>query len=401
MMREFNYISELARTYPTSGIRAMFDLAKDYPGAINTCNGEPNFETPEHIKESAVRAMAAGMTKYAAEAGLDAMREAVANKYNREFCGYRYDLSNVMISVGGVEGILLCLLTILNPGDEVIVPDPAYTCYPGQVLALGGTPVRAPLYEEHGFRLQPEELEKAITPRTKAVIISYPSNPLGAVLCEEDGEKLARVIEKNDIMVISDEVYEKIVFDGRTHFSLSRIPRIRDNVLVVNSLSKTYAMTGWRVGYVVGTNTDIMRHMFKMQQAVASCLPPFIMQAGADAINGPQDCVEDMRRHYERRRDILIGGLNEIPGMKCFKTEGSFCTFINIKEFGMSSREFSEDLLINAGVMTVAGSAFGGMGEGYLRMCFANSDENIVEAVRRLKAYLTEDRGSGTSRTIK
>jgi aminotransferase len=147
-------------------------------------------------------------------------------------------------------------------------------------------------------------------------------------------------------------------------------------------------MTGWRIGYVVGTNTDVMKHMFKMQQAVASCLPLFIMQAGADAINGPQDCVEEMRRHYERRRDLLVNGLSEIPGMKCFKTEGSFCTFINIKDFGMSSWEFSKSLLINAGVMTVAGSAFGNMGEGYLRICFANSDENIQEAVRRMKNYL-------------
>lgn len=386
-MSEFNYVSRLAQAYPTSGIRAMFDLAAGYPGAINLCNGEPNFETPEHIKESGMKAIAAGMTKYGTEPGLLAMREAVANKYTREF-GHDYDISNVMISIGGVEGILLCLLAILNPGDEVIIPDPTYTCYLGQTLTLGGVPVRVPLYEEHGFRLQPEDLEKAITPQTKAVIISYPSNPLGAVLNREDGEKLARVIEKHNIMVISDEVYEKIIFDGRTHFSLSQIPSIRDKVLVVNSLSKTYAMTGWRLGYVVGTNTDVMKHMFKMQQAVASCLPIFIMQAGADAINGPQDCVEEMRRHYERRRDLLVSGLSEIPGMKCFKTEGSFCTFINIKDFGKSSWEFSKDLLINAGVMTVAGSAFGDMGEGYLRICFANSDENIEEAVRRMKHYL-------------
>lgn len=387
-MSEFNYVSKLAQTYPVSGIRAMFDLAKSYPGAINLCNGEPNFETPEHIKESGMKAIADGMTKYGTEPGLDAMREAVANKYNREFGSYNYEKSNVMISIGGVEGILLCLLAVLNPGEEVIIPDPTYTCYLGQTLTLGGVPVRVPLYEEHGFRLQAEDLEKAITPKTKAVIISYPSNPLGAVLSKEDGEKLAKVIEKHNIMVISDEVYEKIIFDGRKHFSLSQIPSIRDKVLVVNSLSKTYAMTGWRLGYVVGTNKNIMEHMFKMQQAVASCLPLFTMQAGADAINGPQDCVEEMRRHYERRRDILVNGLNEIPGMKCFKTEGSFCTFINIKEFGMSSWEFSKNLLVKAGVMTVAGSAFGDMGEGYLRMCFANSDENITEALKRIKSYL-------------
>lgn len=286
----------------------------------------------------------------------------------------------------------MALMTILNPGDEVIIPDPAYTCYVGQTLTLGGVPVRVPLYEEHGFRLQAEDLEKAITPKTKAIVITYPSNPLGAVLDRADGEALAKVIEKHNIMVISDEVYEKIIFDGREHFSLAQIESIKDKVLVVNSLSKTYAMTGWRLGYVVGWDKDLMKHMFKMQQAVASCLPIFTMQAGADAINGPQDCVEDMRRQYERRRDLLYNGLKEIPGMKPFRTEGSFCTFINIKDFGVSSWEFSKELLVNAGVMTIAGTAFGEMGEGYLRICFANSDENILEGVKRIKEYV-ERRG--------
>ena len=301
-------------------------------------------------------------------------------------------MDNVMVTIGGVEGIFMALMTILNPGDEVIIPDPAYTCYVGQTLTLGGVPVRVPLYEEHGFRLQAEDLEKAITPKTKAIVITYPSNPLGAVLDRADGEALAKVIEKHNIMVISDEVYEKIIFDGREHFSLAQIESIKDKVLVVNSLSKTYAMTGWRLGYVVGWDKDLMKHMFKMQQAVASCLPIFTMQAGADAINGPQDCVEDMRRQYERRRDLLYNGLKEIPGMKPFRTEGSFCTFINIKDFGVSSWEFSKELLVNAGVMTIAGTAFGEMGEGYLRICFANSDENILEGVKRIKEYV-ERRG--------
>lgn len=391
-MSTSKFLSELTKNYPTSGIRAMFDLAVDYPGAINLCNGEPNFETPEHIKESCIRALREGRTKYGTEPGLPAMRQAVADKYTRQF-GRPYDIDNVMVTIGGVEGIFMALMTILNPGDEVIIPDPAYTCYEGQTLTLGGVPVRVPLYEEHGFRLQAADLEKAITPKTKAIIITYPSNPLGAVLDRADGEALAKVIEKHNIMVISDEVYEKIIFDGREHFSLAQIESIKDKVLVVNSLSKTYAMTGWRLGYVVGCDKDIMKHMFKMQQAVASCLPIFVMQAGADAINGPQECVEEMRLQYERRRDLLYHGLKEIPGMKPFRTEGSFCTFINIKAFGVSSWEFSKELLINAGVMTIAGSAFGKMGEGYLRICFANSDENILEGVKRIREYI-ERRGN-------
>ena len=392
MMSANKFLSNLTMNYPVSGIRAMFDLAADYPGAINLCNGEPNFETPEHIKERCIQALREGRTKYGTEPGLPAMRQAVANKYTKQF-GRPYDMDNVMVTIGGVEGIFMALMTILNPGDEVIIPDPAYTCYVGQTLTLGGVPVRVPLYEEHGFRLQAEDLEKAITPKTKAIVITYPSNPLGAVLDRADGEALAKVIEKHNIMVISDEVYEKIIFDGREHFSLAQIESIKDKVLVVNSLSKTYAMTGWRLGYVVGWDKDLMKHMFKMQQAVASCLPIFTMQAGADAINGPQDCVEDMRRQYERRRDLLYNGLKEIPGMKPFRTEGSFCTFINIKDFGVSSWEFSKELLVNAGVMTIAGTAFGEMGEGYLRICFANSDENILEGVKRIKEYIKIRKG--------
>ncbi|GHU63794.1 aminotransferase [Clostridia bacterium] len=392
MNEPYDFVSKLARAYPTSGIRAMFDMAVNYPDAINLCNGEPNFDTPEHIKESGIRAIQNGMLKYGTEPGLAAMRDAVASKYTREF-GYDYDISNVMISIGAVEGILLCLLAILNPGEEVIIPDPAYTCYEGQVRTLGGIPVRVPLHEEHGFRLQAEELEKAITPKTKAMIICYPSNPLGAVLTEDAGKKLAAVIRKHNIMVISDEVYEKIIFDGRTHFSLGQIAEIRDKVLVVNSLSKTYAMTGWRIGYIVGADQEIMRYMFKMQQAVASCLQPFIMQAGADAINGSQDCVEEMRQHYERRRNLLVDGLAEIPGMKCFRTEGSFCTFVNIKDYGVSSLDFSKDLLSEGGVITVSGTTFGQMGEGYLRICFANSDENIIKGVERIQKHLSKKYG--------
>ena len=194
MMSANKFLSNLTMNYPVSGIRAMFDLAADYPGAINLCNGEPNFETPEHIKESCIQALREGRTKYGTEPGLPAMRQAVANKYTKQF-GRPYDMDNVMVTIGGVEGIFMALMTILNPGDEVIIPDPAYTCYVGQTLTLGGVPVRVPLYEEHGFRLQAEDLEKAITPKTKAIVITYPSNPLGAVLDRADGEALAKVIE--------------------------------------------------------------------------------------------------------------------------------------------------------------------------------------------------------------
>lgn len=382
-----NIISDLATDFPASGIRKMFDLSRGMDDIVNLCNGEPNFNTPEYIKDSAISALNNDMTKYDTEAGLTEMRQAVADKYKREFQG-DYDINNVMISIGGVEGIFLSLITLLNPGDEVIIPDPTYTCYVGQTLALGGKPVRVPLYEESGFRITPEDLEKAITPKSKVLILSYPSNPLGAVLDKDTGEKLAKIIKKHNLTVISDEVYEKIIFDGRKHFSMSQIESIKDQVIVVNSLSKTYAMTGWRLGYVVCTDKNLMNHMYKMQQVVASCLPTFIMKAGADAINGPQDHVEAMRKEYEKRRNILVEGMNTIKGFKCFRTEGSFCTFINIKELGVTSWDLASELLTEAKVMTVAGSVFGHMGEGYLRVCFANSDEEIVKAIDRIKKHI-------------
>lgn len=379
-------ISDIAKKWPASGIRAMFDIAVDYPDAINLCNGEPNFDTPEHIKRSAIRAIEDGFTKYGVEAGLYELREAVANKYTKQF-NIKHSPENVMVTAGGVEALLLSLMTIINPGDEVIIPDPAYTSYFGQVELLKGKVVRVPLYEKYNFKLQPEDLEKAITAKTKAIIITYPSNPLGAVLEKEDAEKLAEVIERHNIIVISDEVYEKIVFDGREHFSLAQIPSIKDKVLITNSLSKTYAMTGWRVGYVVG-NEKIMSQMFKLQQSAVSCLPIFIQKAAVEAINGPQDAVYDMVAQYEKRRNILVDGLSAIDGIQCFVTQGSFCVFTNIKAFDRTSNEFAVELLKEAGVLSVPGTAFGEMGEGYVRFCFANSDDVIKEGVKRLQAYI-------------
>lgn len=386
-----NFISDLAEKYPVSGIRKMFDLAAGKTDIVNLCNGEPNFDTPENIKQAAIRSIQNNETRYANEAGLPAFRQAVADKYTRQF-GRPFAPENVMAAAGGVEGVVLSFMTVLNPGDEVIIPDPAYTCYEGQAKLLGAKVVRVPLKEEHGFRLQPEDLEAAITDKTKIVLLNYPSNPVGAVLTPEAGEALAKVILKHDLLVVSDEVYEEILFDGRTHYSIAQATGMADHVLVVNSLSKTYAMTGWRVGYVVSSNLDIMRKMTKMQQALISCLPGFVMAGAAEAISGPQDAVEDMQRQYARRRDLMTGLLSEIPGFKVFKTEGSFCVFINIKDYHVDSFEFCKEILENAGVLTVPGTAFGTQGQGYIRMCFANSDDNIVKGVGRIREYL-EKRG--------
>ena len=396
MSRDF--VSDLARHYPTSSIREMFVLAADfdkYPSAkkyetwANTCNGEPNFDTPRHIVEACIASLNAGETKYHTEWGLDELRDAIADKCNREIAPGAYRREHIIATTGGVGAVMLAMMTLINPGDEVILPDPAYTCYEGQILSMGGVPVRVPMYEENDFIFSTEDLEAAITDKTKAILINFPSNPLGAVMHEDRAREIAKIVKKHDLILISDEVYEKIVFDGYKHFSMASIDEIRDNVIIVNSFSKTYAMTGWRLGYVACTNDDINANIYKMQQSFVSCLPIFIMRAGVAALTGPQDCVEEMRQHYERRRNLLIEGVKEIPGMKPFVPVGSFCSFINIKELGVNSRDFAIALLKEAGVLTVAGSAFGSVGEGYLRMCFASSDENIVEACKRIKEYVS------------
>ena len=380
-------ISELAKNFPTSGIRRMFVLGAQHPGYINLCNGEPDFNTPDYIKEACCKAIMDNHTKYAPAAGTTAFREAVAAKYCKQFGVGKYTADWACASLGGVQGIMLSLMAILNPGDEVIIPDPSYTCYPGQVEVLGGHVVRAPLYEEDGFTLTPEILEKYITPKTKAIIINYPNNPVGAVLTMEKAQALAEVILKHDLYVISDEVYENIVFDGKKHLSIAQVPGLEEHAIVVNSLSKTYAMTGWRVGYVFAA-PKLIEQIAKMQEPLAACLPTFTLDAGAAALNGPQDAVLQMQQEYQARREILVDGLNQIDGLKVFKPEGSFCTFIGIQNFGMDSNTFAERLLTQGGVLTCGGNNFGKMGEGYLRICFANSQDAIREGVKRIENFV-------------
>ena len=381
------YVSKTASNYPASGIRYMFDLAAQYNNLINLGVGEPNFETPKHIKKMAKKAIDEGFTHYVANAGIPELRQAIADQYKREL-GLEYAAENVMVAAGAMEAIILTLLTIINPGDEVIVTNPCYPNYLGQIMMVGGKVVSVPIYEENKFKLQPEDLKKVITPKTKAIFLNSPNNPVGAVLDKEDIEALAEVVQRHNLIVISDEVYEKILFDGHTHFSMSQIPQVKDKVVIINSCSKTYAMTGWRIGYAVAGDKDIISRMPKLQEGLTSCVSSFIQKAAIEAISGPQDEVKQMVADYMRRRDIFIDGINAIPGIKCMKSPGSFYAFPNIKVFGKTSFDFAVELLKEAGVVGVPGSAFGSMGEGYLRFSFANSDENLRKAIRRITEYV-------------
>jgi len=371
------FLSKTASNYPASGIRYMFDLAAQYDDLINLGVGEPNFKTPQDIKKAGKKAIDEDYTHYVSNAGIVELRQSIVDKYKRE-----------LVTVGAMEAILLTLITIINPGDEVIVTNPCYPNYLGQIMMVGGKVISVPLYEENEFKLQAEDLKKAITPKTKAIFLNSPNNPVGAVLDKEDIEVLEEVIQKHNLIVISDEVYEKILFDGHTHFSMAQIPEVKDKIVIINSFSKTYAMTGWRIGYAVIGDKDIISRMPKLQEGITSCVSSFIQKAAVEAINGPQDAVDRMVADYARRRDILIDGLNAIPGIKCMKSPGSFYAFPNIKAFGKTSFDFAVELLKEAGVVGVPGSAFGSMGEGYLRFSFANSDENLKEAVNRITEYI-------------
>ncbi|WMJ78771.1 MULTISPECIES: pyridoxal phosphate-dependent aminotransferase [unclassified Sedimentibacter] len=379
------YLSNVANTYPASGIRKMFDLAEQYPDAIKLTVGEPNFDTPVNIKEAAKQAIDQGFTHYCPNAGLKELRQAIAEEYAKYSKDYSFE--NVMVTVGGMEAIYLSLLSTVNPGEEVIIPDPCFPNYVGQVMMAGAVPVSVPIYEENDFKIQAGDIEKAITGKTRAILLNSPSNPLGSVLDKDEIIKIAELAEKYDLLVISDEVYDRLVFDNKEYFSIAQIPEVRDRVLVINSFSKTHAMTGWRIGFVLGKK-EIISIMPKLQEGLVSCVSTFTQKAAIEAMKGSDQEIKKMYNDYLRRRDILIDGLNDIPGITCKKSPGSFYAFANIKAFGKTSAEFAEELVKYAGVVTVPGSAFGTMGEGYLRTVFANSDENLKEAVKRIGEYV-------------
>ena len=376
--------SALARSYPASGIRTMFDLAAKYDDVIKLTVGEPNFQTPDYIKEAAKKALDDGKVFYAPNAGIPELREAIARKYANT--GDSYSTDNVIVTTGALNGLLLSFMSFLDRGDEVLIQDPCFPNYYGQLMSVGAVPVPVPTYEEHGYRLQAEDVEKAITSKTKAIVLNSPCNPTGAILSEKDIRDIADVAKKHDLWVFSDEPYDKIVFEGKKSFSMAELPDMREQVVVINSFSKTYAMTGWRVAWLVVPDGYTER-MAQVQEGIVSCVSTFSQYAAASALQS-DECIGEFLVDYSRRRNLLIDGLNSIPGITCLKTQGSFYAFANIKAFGKTSQEFAEELIEGAKVVVVPGSAFGKMGEGYVRLVFANSDENLREAVRRIREYV-------------
>jgi aspartate/methionine/tyrosine aminotransferase len=348
--------------------------------------GEPDFDTPQYIKDAAVKALEEGYTRYTSSAGLIELREAIAEKLKGDN-GISVDpVREVVITVGASSAINLCLLSLVNPTEEVLIPDPGWPQYQGQIRLSGGIPVGYPTPESMGFKPDLEALEEKITSKSKVIIINSPNNPTGTVLSNEDLEKLANVAENHDLIIISDEVYEKIRYEG-SHTSFATIPGMENRTLTINGFSKTYAMTGWRMGYVAGKE-EFTSQIAKMNIQVNSCPPAMTQRAAIVALKESQKPVDSMLKEYEKRRRIIVEGLNEIEGINCPMPGGAFYVFPNIAAYKMLSMDLTKHLIEKAKVSTVPGSFFGEQGEGHLRLSYANSIENIKKALQRISGAL-------------
>jgi aminotransferase len=368
----------------SSGIRKLFDLARTMSGVISLGIGEPDFDTPPHIREAAKRALDAGYTRYTPNAGFPDLREALSAKVMK-VNGLNYTPQEVLVSGGGCTGaILLALLALVDPGDEVIVSDPCFVVYEAVARIVGATPVFVAVREEEDFRLISEDVEKSITSKTKLIILNSPSNPTGGVQRREDIAGIAEVARKHDLYVVSDEVYETMLYEGMSHQSIAAFEGMKHRTVTVNSFSKTYAMTGWRIGYAVGAR-EIIDQMIKLQQYTMVHAPAISQRAALAALNGPQDFIERMVTVFDERRRFLVSRLNEIEGFRCPTPKGAFYAFPNVEGLGKLSKDLTQFILQNGGVAVVPGSVFGAGGEGYLRLSYAQPLDKLEEACNRIE----------------
>ncbi|MBO4946512.1 MAG: aminotransferase class I/II-fold pyridoxal phosphate-dependent enzyme [Lachnospiraceae bacterium] len=370
-----------------SGIRKFFDVVSEMPDAISLGVGEPDFDTPWHIRDEGIYALEKGKTFYTSNAGLMELREEICNYYTRKFQATYDPVHECVITVGGSEGIDIALRAMLDPGDEVIIPEPCYVSYVPCVELADGVPVIIQLKAENEFRLTAEELEAAITDKTKIVILPFPNNPTGAIMTRADLEKIAEVIRKHDLYVMSDEIYAELTY-GQKHVSIASLPDMHDRTIVINGFSKAYAMTGWRLGYALAPRI-ICEQMTKIHQFAIMCAPTNSQYAAVDAVRYGDKDIEKMVRAYDQRRHFLMQTFQEM-GIECFEPFGAFYVFPCIKKYGMKSEEFAEKLLYQEKVAVVPGTAFGDCGEGYLRISYAYSIEELKEALGRIKHFIAQ-----------
>ena len=369
---------------PPSGIRKFFDIAATMDDVISLGIGEPDFTSPAGVIQAGIEALKHGETHYTSNNGLIELREAISQYINRLY-GIEYDPAHeLLVAVGVSEAMYLAVTATINPGDEVIIPEPCFVSYMPEVVFAGGVPVMVPTYFEQDFQVAPADIEKAITPRTKAILLGYPNNPTGAVLSRDRMLEIAKIAEKHDLLVISDEIYDRLVY-GISHIQFATLPNMRERTIVLGGFSKSHAMTGWRIGYAVAPS-GIIDAMRRIHQYTIMSAPTVAQYAALKALEHEEE-VQAMVAEYDRRRKLLVNGLNQL-GLDCFEPRGAFYAFPRIKASGMDENTFSEKLLYEEKVAMVPGSAFGVSGEGFVRACYATSYEKIEEALERLHRFM-------------
>lgn len=384
-----NIINKVVQGIKPSGIRKFFDIVNDMPEAISLGVGEPDFVTPWGIRDFAIKSIQKGYTQYTSNMGLPKLRKEIS-----DYLAYRYDLhysekTEIICTVGASEGIDLALRTIIEQGDEVLVPDPSYVSYTPNILLAGGRPVAIPMHMEQEFKIMPEALERAITPRTKALILPYPNNPTGAIMEKEYLAALLPIIIKNNLIIISDEIYSELTY-GSTHVSIASLENMRERTIVINGFSKGFAMTGWRLGFVSGPE-EIIKPMLKIHQYVIMCAPTASQYAGLFALKMSRADnfleVQHMRDEYDMRRRFLVNEFNDM-GLECFEPKGAFYVFPSVAKLGLSGNDFAEKLLYQEKVAVVPGDAFGESGKNYIRCSYACSMKNLKIACDRIRHFI-------------
>lgn len=378
-------ISQLVQSIPASGIRRFFDVVSKMPEAISLGVGEPDFPTPWRVREACIYSLERGRTSYTSNYGLEELRVAIA-EYLRKHDGLEYNPENqILITVGVSEAMDLAMRALLNPGDEVICPEPCYVSYSPCILFAGGVPVTIPTTEETAFRVEPARIRAAITSKTKAILISYPSNPTGATAPRELLEEIVQIARENDLYVITDEIYDRLTYDTE-HTCLPTLPGAYDRTILLNGFSKAYAMTGWRIGYAAGS-ADVIEAMMKIHQYTMLCAPIMGQVAALEAIKNGYDDSQEMIEQYDQRRRVIVKGLND-AGLKCLMPGGAFYAFPSIKHTGLTSNDFCERLLFEEKVAVVPGNAFGECGEGHIRCSYATSIDKIEQALERIARFV-------------
>jgi aminotransferase len=380
-----NLISQKVDTLPPSGIRKFFDLLSSVEGVISLGIGEPDFVTPWHIREAGTYSLEKGYTMYTSNSGMPELRQELASYLELHYRVSYHPENEILITTGSSEGLDLALRAIVNPGDEVIIPNPCYVAYPADIILAGGVPILVPTNEENNFVVRATDIEARITKQTKAILIGYPANPTGAVMSKKEADAIVGLAKKYDLLVISDEIYARLVYEAE-HICFPSLPGMKERTILISGFSKSHAMTGWRIGYVAAERRFIQA-LAKIHQYTMLSAPTMAQMAAIEALRNGESEVEKMVQEYNRRRRLMVKRLNEI-GLPCFEPKGAFYAFPSIKATGMNSEEFAEKLLLEEKVAVVPGTAFGPYGEGFVRCCYATSLPDIEEALRRMDRFI-------------